>query len=160
MPRLNRSVSAHNVRLVSRWKLLVLCTVVGRTHASHGLRLEQETRTIEGRHFLSCSFLLSGCLSRAAHKFSLARTAFCEYTENSLFLRAESRLRSRADDSIDVSVYIWGTLGMGKTCFLTPAWCAHEYLELGVGVIPRFIRVLLVDDVLDNRVGVSLPFFG
>ena len=78
MPRLNRSVSAHDVRLVSRWKLFVLCTVVGRTHASHGLRLEHETGTNEGRHFLRCSFLFSDCLSRAAHKFSLARTAFCE----------------------------------------------------------------------------------
>ena len=54
MPRLNRSVSAHNVRLVPHWKLFVLCTVVGRTHASHGLRLEHETGTLKS-HALSLS---------------------------------------------------------------------------------------------------------
>ena len=42
---------------------------------------------------------------------------------------------------------------------LLPAWRAHEYLELCVGVVSRLVRVLLVNDILDNRVGVSLPLF-
>ena len=67
-------------------------------------------------------------------------------------------------------------LGTSKTCFfspfrrrwkvrrttgfacwtLRPAWCAHEYVKLALGVVPRLTWVLFVDDVLDNRIGIGL----